>query len=286
VIQRTRSAGTVSRIDEHSGQLMPGVHLSYVPVGVAVGGDHAQAWILAVDSPASTSSVLLKLDSGQLSTVKRAIPGAPGCVDYSDIICNPSLGGGSIWVPVDSTVYRIEGSGQRQDKVTFADPIEDITYGHGALWVLSGTSLIRIDASDGSKGQPLDLTDRLGPDAIPRQLALAGEQLWIRFVVSTAAEGGLARVPVSTPALGVTTVVRFTRASSIASDGSSLWAATSEDPAHVTQVDIRTGEPIGTSLAVGGRAAWLAAVPPDLWLITRRGDSSRQLLHVVPPSAG
>jgi serine/threonine protein kinase len=282
VIRRTRSAGTVSRIDERSGQLMPGVHLGYVPVGIAVGSDYAQAWILAVESLRSTSSVLLKLDSGRALPVQRSIsiPGAPGCIDYPSVICNPALGGGSIWLPVGSTVYRIDGSGQHvQDKILLEEPIGDITYGQGALWVLSGNRLIRIDASDGSQGQ-LDLADRLGPDASPRQLALAGEQLWIRYVGP--AGSGLARVPVATPTLGVATVVRFVGALTIASDGSALWGATSEHRGDVTQLDTRTGEPIGTSLALGSSPAWLAVVRPGAWLITRRSDSSRQLLHVVP----
>ncbi len=100
VIRRTPSAGMVSRIDESSGQLMPGIRLRHIPVGIVVGNNHTQAWILAVASLQSTSSVLLKLNSGQASPVQPSIPGTPGCIDYVTLICNPALGDrsiGSLW---------------------------------------------------------------------------------------------------------------------------------------------------------------------------------------------
>ena len=99
VIRRSTAGGVVNQVDTNSGELMPGVTLDSIPVGVGVSG--FGAWVLSVDSTHAGRATLLRVEGGS-ATPAQQLKGQPGCVDFVQLICNPVVGGGSIWVPVGS----------------------------------------------------------------------------------------------------------------------------------------------------------------------------------------
>lgn len=275
LIRRVGDGGSINQVDEEQGRLMPATHLGSIPVGMAPVGD-GRGWIVAVSSTRARSATLLRLASGHV-TPTRTLPGQPGCVDYV-LICNPAIGGGSIWVPIGSKIYRIDRSGTKgPDPFRLRAPIGEVIYERGALWAIEPRRLVRIDASTGEVAEK-PLSGSLGPCLRPAQLTLSGSQLWILCIGSDPSRDELARVPINSPELAVAEMIRYPWASTVTGTETSLWATTSGRSPDITPLDPRTGRPVGASLPLPAAATWTVAVPPDLWVITFNGDSRKRML--------
>jgi hypothetical protein len=208
-------------------------------------------------------------------------------VNYVRLICNPVVGGGSIWVPVGTTIYRVDGSGEViQRSYPLGARAGQAIYTHGALWALAGRELIRIDGSSGVQTtRPLNGLD---PGLDPVQLTLAGSQLWIVcFSGSNPEADALARVPIADPGYHVAAVIRYPRLSAAAGTDTSLWTTSSADTPEIRRLDPDTGTPLGAPLALPTPVTWAVAAGRDVWLVGFRSDSrARTLLHLVPAGGG
>jgi hypothetical protein len=158
--------------------------------------------------------------------------------------------------------------------------VNQVLYTHGALWVLTDRWLLRIDSSSGAVTR--SLLPNLGRGRHAVSMALAGSQIWLVCFAKDPQNDALARVPIANPRFGVADVVLTPYASAVAGTTRSMWVTTSADPPAVTELDPRTGRPVGTPFDLPSPTTWAVAVGAHLWLIGYQPDTGdRRLLQLA-----
>ena len=278
VQQHGATGGTIARIQPGRTTPDPNRPLGVIPLGVNVGAEGA--WVVAVSSFRSTGALLLHIPvSG--STTQVPIPGRPGCMTIVIVSCNPTQGGGSIWVSAGSRIYRYTPGRKGLDVVKAGARVFDITYGSGALWALAGSELVRIDPITGAMTR-LHLEPPAGQPLQPEYVIVAGGDVWISAFSSDTTQNRLIHVETYQPTLKVTGSFRFPGLGSINSGGSaSLWVASTLGWHRLTRLDARSGQHTGPTIALPDTATWIAPSGSEVWLGTyRSSDSTRRLVDV------
>ncbi len=276
--QQGPTGGAIARIPPGKTVPDPQTPLNVIPLGVNV--DSAGAWVVAVPSFSSAGALLVHIPVyGSMTQV--AIPGRPGCTSIAIVSCNPTQGGGSIWVAAGSRIYRYTPGHAKLDTFKVGARIFDIAYGSGAVWALAGSQLIRVDGATGALTR-LQLQPRTGPALQPEYVIAAGGDVWISAFSSDTRQNRLIHVATYQPTLKVARSIRFPGLGSISSGGAtSLWAASSLGTHRLTRLDARSGQRTGPTLTLPDIATWIAPSGSEVWLGTyRSSDATRRLVDV------
>jgi hypothetical protein len=210
-----------------------------------------------------------------------SIPGRPGCISIAVVSCNPTQGGGSIWVATGSRIYRYTPGRTKLDIVKVGARVFDITYGSGALWALAGSQLVRVDGDTGAITR-LPLQPPTGQPLQPEYVAATGGDVWISAFGSDTTQNRLIHVETYQPTLRVARSTRFPGLGSINSNGStSLWVAITLGSHRLARIDARNGQRTGPKIALPDTATWIAPSGSEVWLGTyRSSDATRRLVDV------
>jgi class 3 adenylate cyclase len=276
--QQGPTGGDIARIPPGKTTPDPTTPLDVIPLGVNV--DSAGAWVVAVPSFSSTSALLVHIPVYG-SMTRAPIPGRPGCMSIAIVSCDPTQGGGSIWVAAGSRIYRYTPGHARLDTVKVGARVFDIAYGSGAVWALAGSQLVRVDGVTGAMTR-LQLQPPGGPQLQPEYVIATGGDVWISAFSSDTRQNRLIHVATYQPTLKVARSIRFPGLGSISSGGStSLWAASSLGEHHLTRLDARNGQHTGPTLTLPDIATWIAPSGSEVWLGTyRSSDTTRRLVDV------
>ena len=278
VRQTGADSGQVERIGDAGGP-SPWADLTGIPYGLAVGSNGV--WALTVSSNDATAARLVRVQQGTADP-GLALPGRPSCVDYRVVACNPVTGGGSVWVPVGSTLYRVSTDGRRrQAQIDTGGRIFDVGYAAGSVWVLSGTRLLKVDPGD-TTVKTLDLGQSIGAGLQPNHLTSSGSDLWIGCFGPDASANVLLHVQAWRPSLGVARVIHYPSAGAISADGAALWVSSADGWHRLQRLDARSGDVTGAPAQLDDTVTWIAPSQQDVWVTTfHAGDGMRRLVHLT-----
>jgi class 3 adenylate cyclase len=276
--QQGGTGGDIMRIPPGKTTPDPKTPLDVIPLGVTVGADGA--WVVAVSSFRATSAFLVHIPVyGSMTRV--SIPGRPGCMSIAIVSCNPTQGGGSIWLAAGSRIYRYTPGHAKLDIVNSGARVFDISYGSGALWALAGSQLVRLDDVTGAITR-LHLQPPTGQPLQPEYVVAAGGDVWISAFSSDTTQNRLIHVEAYQPTLKVAGSFRIPGLGSIDAGGStSLWVASTRGWHRLTRLDARNGQRTGPTLTLPDTATWIAPSGSEVWLGTyRSSDATRGLVDV------
>jgi serine/threonine protein kinase len=270
--------GTAAPVDG-SGRLGAAILLGGIPAGIGVDG--SSAWVLEAPSYHSSDVFVERVDAG--GTVGHRVAGfagRPRCLTDTDITCNPVPFNGTVWVPIGGTVYGVSGSGGAKSvPIKTGGQIWDMMSADGAIWTISGKSIVKIDIA--TRTAHVVLAGSTFPDGLqPNHLAASGSRIWISAMAVGGSDSSGARLvsfDVNDPA-GSLALIRYPDAGSIAGDGDTLWVERFTDHDEVVALDGTTGRALGQPARLSDDITWIVPVKSGLLVTTFQATSEKRVL--------
>jgi tRNA A-37 threonylcarbamoyl transferase component Bud32 len=247
------------------------IHLSLIGMGIGPDG----LWMLGMKTEDSTDSMLVEVDPETGATTETVpLAGLPSCLTKPVGQCNPVVGSGSVWAPMGGRIVRQPLVGSTTGPLRF--PLEgrlwDISYGNDAVWVLCGTSLVRLDPN-GGKRRIYPLKESLPPGVQPLDLVATDDAIWVSAHSLTdddPAQGALLQIDPEDGSVKRTLVMPGVGAIQVA-DGA-LWVAREGLPGAeadtVERRSLQDGSLTAQPTAVPAAAKWLAPVEDGVVALT------------------
>jgi hypothetical protein len=231
--------------------------------------------MLGMKTEDSTDSMLVEVDPETGATAEPVpLAGLPSCLTKPVGQCNPVVGSGSVWAPMGDRIVRQPLVGSTTGPLRF--PLEgrlwDIAYGNDAVWVLSGTSLVRLDPN-GGKRRIYPLKKSLPPGVQPLDLVATDDAIWVSAhsltdddpeqgtLLKIDPEDGSVERHLDMPGIGAIQVA----------DGA-LWVAREglpgAQPDTVERHSLQDGSLTAQPTAVPAAAKWLAPVEDGVVALT------------------
>jgi hypothetical protein len=274
--------GTVAPMDNDGRPGAP-ISLGGIPAGIVA--DSHSVWALEVSGYQHQQVFLERVDPRTGTVVKAAsfpdhdLP----CLTDGSLTCNPVMSGGLIWAPVGSTLYGAPVSKPDALRaITTGGTIRDLVGDGRRLWLISGKSLLRIDASTGAMRRVL------GPDTFPHgvqpfHLAAGQGHVWVSAASGRGATPNPGRlVSVDATGGGTPAVISYPYVGSIALRGHILWVERYDGEDELRALDAATGDPLGSTTTLSSDIAWL--VPLGDRLLASTFDARTGARAIVPLS--
>jgi hypothetical protein len=221
-----------------------------------------------MDVAVAGTSVWLRTDAGAVRVDAQTgkvsppvtVPRSIGLIEHL------TVAQGALWAGVQPSgsgssspgaVYRFDASTGKPIGTAIKLParLEAIGAGAGAVWVVTGTRLIRIDPSTGvARTEPATVPD--GSSAV----AVGGGSVWIP---NHDTPGRVFRIDASTGRPTGAPIKVGGNPNDITADDRSVW--TGDDNKGATEIDAATGK-IVTTITLPGDANGLAIDGPNLWV--------------------
>jgi DNA-binding SARP family transcriptional activator/ABC-type branched-subunit amino acid transport system substrate-binding protein/streptogramin lyase len=248
--------------------------------------------IWAVDAGRRTVAAI---DPVYGTVVRRiALPAAAERSDPAGIALAPTADGG-VWVTDGGTrLLRYDAAGRLRRSLDLHRSLAGVAVGHGAVWVLSGTTatLLKLDPGSGAILDSVRLESRPGVAApLPFALAFGAGAIWVL-------EGSPPSIVRVDPTIGaVTTTIPLGIGSdpvSIAAGEAAIWIANSGD-GTLARIDPATNTV--RRIVVGGSPTAVAAGAGRIWLTVQLGllgktggvpaplaEGTTGAVHELPPN--
>ncbi len=259
----------------HPGASIP---LGGIPAGI--GGDSSNGWILEVPNYHNTAVFLEWTAAGQAVHRIASFTGSLPCLTDANVSCNPLPLDGIVWTPVGDTIYAVLKSGAPKPfAIHTGSQIWDMTSAGGAIWVISGKSIVKINPATRTSEVILG-ADTFPGGLQPNHLASSGSRIWISATTGRGTSGTGARLvsfDMSDPK-GSLTVINYPHAGSIAGDGGRLWVETFTDHDELVALDGATGRAIGQPLRLPDDIAWIVPIPGGLLVSTFQDATGKRTI--------
>jgi serine/threonine protein kinase len=271
--------GTAAPVVDGSGRLGASIQLAGIPAGI--GADGSRAWVLEAPTYHSRDVFLERVDAGSTAGHRVAgFAGKPRCLNETTITCNPVPFDGTVWVPVGDTVYDVTQSGDvKPVPIRTSGQIWDMIYADGAIWTISGRSIVKTDIA--TRTAQVVLADSTFPGGLqPNHLAVSGSRIWISAMVGSGADGSGGRLvsfDVNDPT-GSLAVIKYPDAGSIAGDGDTLWVERFTGHDELVALDGTTGRALGKPAQLSDDITWIVPVKSGLVVTTFQAPSETRML--------
>jgi hypothetical protein len=204
----------------------------------------------------------------------------PRCLTESTITCNPVPFDGAVWVPIGDMVYDVSRSGDAQPvPIQTGGQIWDMMSADGAIWAISGKSIVKIDIA--TRTAHVVLAGSTFPGGLqPNHLAASGSRIWISAMTESGSEGSGGRLvsfDVNDPA-GSLSVIKYPDAGSIAGDGDALWVERFTDHDELAALDGTTGRALGQPAQLSDDITRIVPVKSGLLVTTFQAASQQRML--------
>ena len=271
--------GTAAPVVDRSGRLGASIQLGGIPAGI--GADGSSAWVLEAPTYHSPDVFLERVDA--VGTVRHRVASFAGksrCLTETTITCNPVPFDGTVWVPIGDTVYDVPRSGDAKPvPIQTGGQIWDMMSADGAIWTISGKSIVKIDVT--TRTSHVILADSTFPGGLqPNHLAVSGSRIWISAMTGSGSDsigGRLVSFDVNDPA-GSLAEIKYPDAGSIAGDGDALWVERFTDHDELVALDGTTGRALGKPAHLSDDITWIVPVKSGLLVTTFQATSEKRML--------
>ena len=271
--------GTAAPVVDRSGRLGASIQLGGIPAGIGVDG--SSAFVLEAPSYHSPDVFLERVDA--VGTVRHRVASFAGklrCLTETTITCNPVPFDGTVWVPIGDTVYDVSRSGDAKPvPIQTGGQIWDMMSADGAIWTISGKSIVKIDVA--TRTSQVVLADSTFPRGLqPNHLAASGSRIWISAMMGSGSDNSgatLVSFDVNDPA-GSLAEIKYPDAGSIAGDGDTLWVERFTDHDELVALDGATGRALGKPAHLSDDITWIVPVKSGLLVTTFQATSEKRML--------
>lgn len=179
-----------------------------------------------------------------------------------------AVGGGAIWLTSGSRLLRIDPSSNQVERIAVHERVGAVSSGAGALWALAPDSatVLRVDPRTGRVTDRIPIVARQGPDLpAPTGIAAGRDAVWVLNGNSAT----VTRINPETRGVETTVELGVDRVpADIAATGNTAWTANFDG--SLSRVNGRSSTP--KSVWVGGSLERIAATPSGVWATTTALD--------------
>jgi DNA-binding SARP family transcriptional activator len=179
-----------------------------------------------------------------------------------------AVGGGAIWLTSGSRLLRVDPSTNQLERIVARERIHAVTSGAGAIWALAAGSatVLRVDPRTSRVTDRIPIAARQGPDLpAPTGIAAGRDAVWVLNGNSAT----VTRINPETRGVETTVELGIDRVpADIAATGNTAWTANFDG--SLSRVEGRSSTP--RSVWVGGSLERIAATPSAVWATTTALD--------------